>query len=940
MGSDTAFLALANTAIEAEIRAYFPYTALYRRLCRGGSERAIDYLYREFSPVLVDTADDGTPATAALVVGVAASSPGLSQTQRKRRRASLVEELQQSLKEFAAGTARLVQARLEAAAPSGKESEVCDSAAVTVPPTTGGAGAEPYTVTCRRCTTNVTCAYPCWVLDGYVVLWAESVLEVECVATKAAVAASLLASPVVAAHTQGNSSVKGSLALRRPRDAIDSRAFQAANTLHFSSRRLLFSSHRPLGLRPLLQRLTGALDGSAEDATAPPAPLMATTRAKETRSRKQRGRSHSDSTHPCASTGPPPPATRMLRLHSMSIVNSDAVSNMRPASFALQSVVQPGWQTALECYPRHMVHFGLLVYAAWHASSRTWESVLSHGGTCRDGSAAAENGHTVMLPSRSSRSDAALQNTSGERGAWHTPESTTEPTSLSPTPEVGGEMRPASLVKLLPHTSHDAVLILGLGGNVLGQCLDALLPAAVPLHIVEVEPAVLQACCEHGQFPAIDVVDDWRGERDAAPSCNALKRASAPHKKDVSPCRSEEMLETAPAASLVCPAAMQWAAGLIHCKSATPAAFRAMRQQAPMLLERLAAPPSAVPSSATKRATCAPSLPRGSGTAVEAPLQAQQDRGEYVCFLQDAYAYLRTSASSPTTLTAAQGAVARHRASHSANGAAHPVAPSSPPQETCPRLSAQSRTLSSKQEKESSSAVEDATPLLQYSMIFLDCYDPDRERMMHEGTLVELCARRLRPGGVLVVNAHVLPSVENLRRDFLGCGFSTVQALRVAGHTQTVVVCVAQDKVADGAPAATERLASRAACAPMLTEKRGRFTVRQMQLLATALNGYLHVAGSSSSSVTGGGDAAGRDKVSPAAATSTTADASSLSCTSPPSPPVMPAFWFDAAWLKSCRRVVVPPTKMPSGCRARPASTTPSQACSIDVDLRVWEHYF
>ncbi|TPP54318.1 hypothetical protein CGC21_22385 [Leishmania donovani] len=876
MGSDAAFLALANMAIEAEIRTYFPYTALYRRLCRGGSERAMDYLHREFSPALVDAADDGTPATADLVAGVAASSAGLSQTQHKRRRASLVGELQKSLEEFAAATARLVRARLESTALSGKQSEVCDNEAVTVPSTPGEAGAEPYTVTCRRCTTNVTCTYPCWVLEGYVVLWAESVLEVECVATKAAIAASLLASPVVAAHTQGNSSVKDSLGLRRPRGVINSRDSQAANIPHSSSGRLLLSSNRPLGLRPLLQRLTGALDGSAEDATAPPAPLLATARAKAARSRKQRGCSHSDGTHPGASTGPPPPATQMLRLHSMCIVNSDAVGNVRPASFALQSVLQPGWQTALECYPRHMVHFGLLVYAAWHASSRTWESVLSHGDTCRDGSAAAGNGHTVMLPSRSSRGDAALQNTSGERGASHTSESTTAPTSSSPTPEAGGEMRPASLVKLLPHTSHDAVLILGLGGNVLGQCLDALLPAAVPLHVVEVEPAVLQACCENGQFPAIDVVDDWRGELDAAPSCNALKRASAPHKKDASPRRSEEMLETAPAASLVCPAVMQWAAGLIHRKSATPAAFRAMRQQAPALLERLAAPPSAMPSGATKRATCAPSLRRGSGTVVEAPLQAQQERGEYVCFLQDAYAYLRTSASFPTTSTSAQ--------------------------ETCPRFAAQSRTLSSKQENESSSAVEDAPLSSQYSMIFLDCYDPDREHMMHEGTLVELCARRLQPGGVLVVNAHVLPSVENLRRDFLGCGFSTVQALRVAGHTQTVVVCVAQDKAADGEPAAAERLASSASCAPMLTEKRGRFTVRQMQVLATALNGVLHVAGSSSSSVTDGGDGAGRDK--------------------------------------SCRRVVVPPSKVPSSRRARPASTTPSQACSIDVDLRVWEHYF
>lgn len=917
MVSDAAFLALANTAIEAEIRTYFPYTALYHRLCRGGTERSVDYLYREFSPALVDAADDGTPATANSAVGVAASSAGLPQPQHKRRRVSLVEELQKGLEEFAGATA-------------------------TVPSIPNGAGTEPYTVTCRRCTTNVTCAYPCWVLEGYVVLWAESVLEVECVATKTAVTASSLASPVVEAHMQGNSRVNGSLAWRRHSGVIDSRDSQVANKPHSSSRRLVFSSHRPLGLRPLLQRLTGALDGSTAVVTAPPAPLLTTARAKTIRSRKPRGRSHSGGTRPRTSAGSPPPATQMLRLHSMSIVNSDVVSSVRPASFALQSVLLPGWQMALECYPRHMVHFGLLVYAAWHASSRTWESVLSHGGTCKGGSAAAENGHAVVLPSRGSRSDTALEKKSGEWGASHTSESATAPISLLPTPEAGGEMHPSPLVELLPHTSHDAVLILGLGGNVLGQCLDALLPAAVPLHVVEVEPAVLQACCEHGQFPVINAADDWREDLDAAPSCDALKRTSASHKKGASPLSSEEILETAPAASFVCPAAMQRAAGLIHLKSATPAAFRAMRQQAPVVLERLAGPPSARPLSTTKCATCAPSLPRGSGTAVEAPLQAQQDRGEYVCFLQDAYAYLRASASSPITSTAAQDAVARHRGSHAAHAAAYPVAPSSPQQETWPRFAARSRTSSSTKETASSPAVDDALPSSQYSMIFLDCYDPDREHMMHEGTLVELCARRLRPGGVLLVNAHVLPTVENLRRDFLGCGFSTVQALRVAGHTQTVVVCVARDKAGDRAPGAAERPASSTVCVPMLTEKRGRFTVRQMQLLATALNGAFHMAGSSTSSVTGGGDGAGRVKVSAsaAAAASATADASSLSCTSPPSPPVTPTFRFDAGCLKSCRRVVVPPTKVPSGRRAQPASTTPSKTCSIDVDLRVWEHYF
>ncbi|GET90098.1 hypothetical protein, conserved [Leishmania tarentolae] len=941
MSSDAAFLALANKAIEMEIRTYFPYTALYRRLCRGGAEGSVDYLYREFSPVLMGSADDGAPATSDLVAGLTTSSAGPSLPQHKRRRTSLVEVLQKGFDEFTTATSTLAQARLEGTTSSGKPSKTCDDATATVPSATGGTGTEPYTVTCHRCTTNVTCTYPCWVLEGYVVLWAETVLEVECVAAKASVAAPSLTLPVVTAHTQSHSGAKGSLALRTHSDATDSRDDQAANTLYASFGRLFFSSHRPVGLRPLLRRITSALAGtpdrSAEDATAPPPPLGTTPREKKACPRKRRCDSFSSGTHPCASMVPTTPATQKFRLHSMSIVNIDAASNVRPASFALQSVLQPDWQTALECYPRHMVHFGLLVYAAWHASSQTWESLRSHGSTCKDNIAAAGSGHAVVSPTRSSRSDAALQNMSEEPSALHPFELAITPISLLPTPEAGGEMHIGSLLELLPHTSHDAILILGLGGNVLGQCLDALLPAAVPLHVVEVEPAVLQACWENRQFPAIDTVDGWRGELHAAAPRTALKQASATQKADASPPRSEEGVETAPAASPVCPAAMQWAAGLIHQKSATPAVFRARRQQAPGLLERLAAPLSATPSNATKHAPCTPNLPRGLGTVIDAPPQTQQDRGEYVCFLQDADAFLRTGPSTSTTLTTSPGAVARHRTAPAAHSAAHPATPSSLPRETCARIAAQSRTPST-QEAASASPVEAAPASVQYSMIFLDCYDPDREHMMHEATLVELCARRLKPGGVLVVNAHVLPTVENLRRDFLGCGFATVQAIRVAGYTQAVVVCVAHDKTSEEEHADAERLASSAACAPMLIEKRGRFTIRQMQLLATALNRSLPVADGSSSSVTGGKDGAGRDGVSSAAATGTTAVASSRSCTSPLSRPVTRAFRFDAAWLKSCRRAVVSSAKVPSGRRARPVNT-PSQACSIDVDLRVWEHY-
>ncbi|KAI5685817.1 hypothetical protein MNV84_05313 [Leishmania braziliensis] len=935
MGSDAPFLALASTAIENEIRTYFPYMALYRRLCRGGWERAVDYLYREFAPGLTGPADDGMVSTPDSVAGVAASSAGVSLSQPKRRRKGLVEELQRGLEEFTAATFSLAQPRRSGTVPSGKQSEVPESAAAAVPSTTVEAGTELYTVTCRRCITHVTSTYPCWVLKGYVVLWAESVLEVECVAAREVVAASSLASSVAAEPAHGNTNRKDLLSQVEHSGVMDFPDSQAPNAPRPPLSPLFCTSLPPMGVCPLLHQLTsaftGTLDCSAEGATASFTPLSAATTATAAPSCRQQGPISSSGTLPCAFTFSMAPVTQTVRLHSLNIVNSDAVSNTRPGSFVLQSILQPGWQTALECYPRHMVHFGLLVYAAWHASAQTWESVLLSGRACKGAHGTAENPHTGVLPSRRNQSGTALLHKSRKRAASPTPEVAVAKAVLSPAPEAGEEVHPALLTELIPHTAHDAVLILGLGGNVLGQCLDALLPATVPLHIVEVEPAVLQACYEHGQFPAIDAVDGWRGELDAVRSCKTSKPASASHKRNTSSLSSEEAAETAPAAtsaarptaSLDIAAVMQWAAGLIRRRSATPAVLRATGQSSLGLLEGLAAPPPAVPCSAK----CAPRFRRTSAAVTEAVLRSQRGRREYVCFLQDAYAYLRAGAASPITSTTSRGT-------------AHPVAPSSPQQATPTKSAAHPRTPSAKREATNAATVEAAPTPTQYSMIFLDCYDPDREHMMHEGALVELCARRLKPGGVLLVNAHVLPTLENLRCDFLGYGFATVQALRVAGCTQTVVVCVAHDTTADRAPAVAERPTRSTACAPTLTEKRGRFTLRQIQLLANALNRALRLAGGSSSSVTGSGDDTGRAEASAAAATGTTPVSSSFSCTTFLPHSVTPGFWFDAAWLKSCRRVATPPIKAARSSCEELASTTSSQACFIDVDLRVWEHHF
>ncbi|KAG5500504.1 hypothetical protein JKF63_03598 [Porcisia hertigi] len=954
MGSDVAFHAFANKAIEGEIRSYFPDTALYRRLCWGGWGRAGDYLYREFEPVPVGPTDGDVFVTPTPPGGVPDVSPGPGLPRPKRRRTSIVEELQKGFEDFRVVASASKQATLTSIAAPCKQIESRNDAASTAVSATVRTGAAPYMVTCHRCTTRVTSAYPCRVLEGYVVLWAESMLEVECVATHAPSAGPLSTLPATEAQTHGDSR-RSNLPRSMKRCRVDHcRDSGAANAPNKTSKPFISLPPPLLGLRPLLHRLTNTSadtrDHSAEDTTAALVPPTHTSKEATARSRKQQGCVHPNGTNPHACAEFTEPATQMVALQSLHIVRCDAARHVRQASFALQSVLQPGCQTALECYPRQMVHFGLLVYAAWHASSQTWQSILLGGDTCKDGSHTAGDRHAAALPAEGSQRVTIPRHTFCKRAASHRPEAVAEaaaaPFALSSASEPGGGTYLASLAGLLPNTEHDAVLILGLGGNVLGQCLDALLPPVVPLHIVEVEPSVLQACCEHKQFPEIVAVDNWECEFGKASSCEASKQASVLHRRKRRLSKSAGMAEVAsPAAaaaaavSLVNPSVLQRASDRIHRKSAAPVAFRATRQEAPGLLEGLTAQPRQVPSSTTKCVRRERSSRSASAPANKTPLLSQPARGEYVCFLQDAYAYLRAGASPLTTSVPLPDTASRPRRLNSPRGAAHAAASSSLPQTIRTKCAAPLSKGASARAATNGAAVEGAPPPIQYSMIFLDCYDPSKEHMLHEETLVELCARRLRPGGVLLVNAHVLPTIENLRSDFLHSRFATVQALRVSGCTQTVVVCVAHDAVRDGSPAVSETPASRTLWAQMLAEKRGRFTVRQIQLLASALNKALHRVGSGSSSVISDAADTAQDKASAGVPIGTALCSSSASRSSHFFHSATPAFRFDAAWLKSCRRIAVSPTTVSSNRRARPTSATPSEPCTTDFDLHVWQHY-
>lgn len=793
MAASPAFLQLVSGAIAGEIRTYFPDTALYRRLCWGGFDNSHAYLHREFSPEADAVPCNEATRPAAEITETSAEKKSARSrfstslpvySSMKRRRTSIVEELEKGVQSMDA----VLSGSSNGSGVHSAQSHVTLDATFTAIGAESGSTLTrraPFAVTCEGCTTRVLSMYPCYVMKGYVVLWAESVLQVRCTPKKCAIAA---AAPTAA----------------------------AATFLSFSP---------PIGgLRPPLhQRNTNA--GAAAKRLLP-ASLTAFADALLNADASQVGRAdrtnESRSLASCGLTSGT--TTQQLTLYSLHIVNDDAVTRVRPASFAIQSVLQPGVQTALECYPRHMVHFGLLCYAAWRASSQTWRELMaSRTQTADDGKG---------------------------------------------TKKMSEDGREHAMMALLPHAAEDAVLILGLGGNVLGQCLDAILPSAVPLHVVELEPAVLRACEEHHQFPA----------------CVQSNSESSENKPDTTSERSKT--------------------------TTTRVAPRKRTKRSPF------AGPAGVWQEVAEL------LEHNNGTSpVFSAVRCGADtKSEYLCFLQDAYVFLRTTPSRnsasktpphKTTPTVAKSdsclskpakekspAQVRSSSSRSSSPAAKDVLRST--RENTPTAD----QLTPSTALSCVPAVASLDPV-QYSMIFLDCYDPDREHMMHEGGLIDLCARRLRPGGVLLVNAHVLPTAANLERDFLTRGFATVQALRVSGCTQTVLACVVPD---EKAPIAEHRLHVR-------EEKCNRFTVHQLQVLARGLN------------------ASGSGTFSTSKELNRDACSSAL---------LRAGFQLDASWLKTSRRVVFSPKADSNnkGQRRRRAVSTTAGKRQNEVDFRVWQHYF
>ncbi|KPA85286.1 hypothetical protein ABB37_01627 [Leptomonas pyrrhocoris] len=865
MAASPAFLQLASSAIENEIRTYFPDTALYRRLCWGGLDGGREYLHREFSPdprtarrweakVKDSFCGEGDTKTASLgQCARTSTSPPRACPPLKRRRTNIVEELQKGLRSM--DNTDPSDGRLPGALLSKKQSDVSQvypqsSSAQADSAVNSAVTSAPFAVTCQRCTSRVTSTYPCHVMKGYVVLWAESVVEVSCVPkqhrffdSEAGPMQPLSASETAATAVTGESG-KYVIKWGKP-------AGSAVSSLLF------------LGLRPLLRRRTYTVASAPRCVSA-----FAAEVEREDVNRckvEKRGRTATAETSKLPSY-----TTGHFTLHSLHIANDDAVTHVRPASFALQSVLQPGLPTALECYPRHMIHFGLLCFAAWRATPDMWRTLMEGRNEGEESTATDPNGRT----------DKRI----GKPFFWES---------------------------LVPHSADDAVLILGLGGNVLGACLDAVLPSVVPLHTVEVEPAVLQACEEHHQFPPCGA---------SSSPVNGGKRSTTGLKgtgsKGAATATSERMRPQR--VLMTSPNMWREMVDQIDKESGSSLVFASLRQgnRIPNCTNALgdAANQSwdieqAVPGEGVTSSTCAKATASGNASPPalvrRSASPCTEHHGEYLCFLQDAYAFLRqaphvsASRERPKAPLSTPSGAPRNSSKKGMkrNAAATRTGPSRVSSFSFLKAAAQKKAKellngelrSNSGAQISVPAVACCTPV-QYSMIFLDCYDPDREHMMHEGGLIDLCARRLRPGGVLLVNAHVLPTAANLERDFLTRGFATVQALRVSGCTQTVVVCVTPDAEMDQKGGKTQR-----------EEKCARFTMHQLQQLAHQLNALCV-----------GSPPPWQHATRQAAAT-------------PSHGLLRSGFLLDASWLKACRRMSV---------------SQETKKKDAEVDFRVWQHYF
>lgn len=851
-GISATFQKMAEAAIRDEVLSCFTDMAVYRRLTRGGFDDAEAFISREYAPLTLP--HGGVD----LEEGVVAMQAG---SMRKRSRGShyrLLQELVREAESCAAlpGMVAIGETR-SAGGTGGCTDDTCPASLSlsTSSLSSGSAATTPYAVVCHGSRTNLLASYPCKMLDGYVVLWAESHVEVSCQRNKNSPA--FIAAPTLS--SQFPTSLQATTQSRK-RTAVPEAATDS-----------LATNGHPLGIRPLLRRFRTA----SPSTKSAPAPF------------------YHPSTAAVATTAPSSAfaraASRSVCLQSVHIVKdrvTGAAASSSASSFALQSVFQPGLPTSLECYPRHMIHFGLLCYAAWNATSVSWATIQQ-----REGVTALSKAGEVLRPAGSFLPHRSCRGRGGSAKAI-------QPSS----PALLSSMDATVYSGLIPNAVGDAILILGLGGNVLGRCLDTILPSPVDIDIVELEPAVLTACVAHGQV--------GNGAATPPPPPGGQHAIAA-----VSP--SGGQTQRTPRRR-----------GLSFDAMNSGRATAALGQR------------TATQASQELLMDTSLSYPRRHSSSGEAAGYdtAPASVGMVTCFLQDAYAYLRMDEaavmSTPPAKSAARDAGEPTRELlHYGQGTSRN------------KSNASKRGSSSSSKNGDHNRSEVPRTGRSYNLIFLDCYDPDREEMMHEGSLIQLCARRLCPGGVLLVNAHILPSSNQIQRDFLSQGFATVQVLRVANCSQSVIACIAPCRcdvkkpmaaALDGcttAPlstskAANSRRSSTADCrgglAPAritgedqeaeeeVVARRSRFTVSQFKQLAAAINAV-----------------ASSRFLSPSRGRRKTSSGTTLLWGSP--------FSIDGGWLQSCR--LHRPSSETSLPRTGGGSRNLNRPVEASCDLRLWHHY-
>lgn len=408
---------------------------------------------------------------------------------------------------------------------------------------------------------------------------------------------------------------------------------------------------------------------------------------------------------------------------------------------AIQSLVSFKSPLHLEFYTHHMLHFGLLCYSVWNASS----SVLNQA---------------LLLSKQRSSREVTLEKAVSRKCPF--------------------TRWPQHISHFFPSTNQDHILILGLGGNVLGSCLDACLSKEVRIDVVEIEPAMLDICHRNGLTPPLAPPVSLVLE-EKAKSTYCLQSFS----QDIQKNRRSVNVPTSASPSTSTR------------RKGSSASICSNEDNVP---KKSSATPWMRYDVVANRVN-SQSFPSRKGNSQQF-LSASTEREAYHFYLMDANDFLqyRTMDPAPKNSLKSDRCCTVTPTAYSQRSASADAFSIKGVPLTRGKQNEKSNTISSCLMKgtrtsisygcSSSSPLPMEPPPLKYNLIFLDCYDPHRGTMVHNSCLLTRCKKRLTPGGALLINAHVDTDTDTLTKCFLTKGFASVQILKVEGCRQCIVVCL------------------------------------------------------------------------------------------------------------------------------------------------------